>query len=153
MRFNSELNNERVSCLRPDPNAYPKRVVISQKKEPVKIQGNTTKVLFPEPYENAQRYYNRDNFCPPQPPPPEPQPCPHNQQPMFDIKSLLPMLMSGKDIGSMLKNFMPMLGNLGGENLSTIFNLFKPKSKQKTVPCEAVDVSKSKFDKLDFIED
>ena len=109
------------------------------------------KVVFPEPYENATHYYNRNQFSKPTPPEPPSQPEPHNHMP-FDIKSLLPMLMSGKM--DVLKPLMSMFGgNLGGGmDLTKIFELFKPKTKPKKEEKKEEDIS-SKFDDMIIIED
>ena len=156
MKLGNILNPERIKALNIDSNAY-----ISAFK-PKQKNGNTTiqsaeKVVFPEPYENANHYYSRHEFAmPPSSEPHDHQQTQHvsnNIQPMFDIKSLLPMLMSGK-FNDMLKPLMSMFGggNSGsGMDITKIFELFKPKSKQnKSTPEE--DVS-SKFDDFVIIED
>ena len=89
------------------------------------------KVIFPEPYENANGYYNKSQFCPP--PKPEPEQCKHHPvpPPMFDFKALLPMLMSGK-LNEIINPLMSILGGKnGGTDIAKIFELFKPKAKVK----------------------
>ena len=115
---------------------------------------NASKVIFPEPYENMWQYYNKSEFCipPKQEPPPQNNSRPP-QAPMFNLQSLLPMLMGGK-FNDILKPLMGMLGDGGGGGLgdvSKIFELFKPKSKEKSEKKEE-DVS-SKFDDMIIIED
>ena len=147
------LNPERVQALGVEQNAYTNYKNYNVNK--VSTQ-DVSKVIFPEPYENASTHYEKNQFSPPQPPP-QPKPHPHQQSnfPMLDIKSLLPMLMSGKmDI---LKPLMSMLGggnNAGGAgmDLAKIFELFKPKSKTKQEDKKEEDVS-SKFDDMIIIED
>lgn len=153
MNVNDLLNAERVNALGVDPNAYVVKPTPKPKHEPVKTE-NISKVVFPEPYENATPYYNKHEFSPPPPPNIQPQ---QNTQPNapFDFKSLLPMLMSGK-FNDMLKPLMSMMsgGGSGGGlgDISKIFELFKPKAKPKKQEKKEEDVS-SKFDDMIIIED
>lgn len=153
MKIGNLLNNERVKALGVDKNAYPNRM-----NNNVNTQ-HAEKVLFPEAYENASHYYNKNEFSKPSPPEPPPQceqskhSCNHNSMPMFDIKSLLPMLMGGK-FNDMLKPLMAMLGGNGGGgmDMAKIFEMFKPKSKPKQEEKKEEDIS-SKFDDMIIIED
>ena len=163
MRLGNILNQERVRALNGEVNAY-NRVFDIDKKNKVNSQ-SMQKVVFPEPYENARQYYNRNEFgtldseC-------SDQNCncskhgnsnKNNQAnaPMFDMKSLLPMLMSGK-FNDMINPFMSMLGGSkggsGGMDFAKIFELFKPKLKSKKEEKKEEDIS-SKFDDFIIIED
>lgn len=153
MKSRGVFNDERVRALSIDPNAYVRKE--PEKKDNPHIQ-DISKVVFPEPYENAHSYYNRSEFNPP-PPPPAP-PISHNHQPsapMFDIKSLLPLLTQGGGMMDMLKPIISMLsGGKGGENsglgdVSKIFELFKPKTNSKKVENEVEEISK--FDDMNII--
>jgi len=154
MKLDDILNKDRVNAMSCDVNAYA-RYSTQTKQEKVRTQ-QMSKVIFPQPYENASRYYNKTELKSPplsEPPKPNPQQSQNNFQPMFDIKSLLPMLMSGKlDI---LKPLMSMFGggNAGGGlgDMAKIFELFKPKSKTKKE--EKVEDVSSKFDDMIIIED
>lgn len=152
MKLGDVLNNERVSAMRMDKNAY---VYKPTKNENINIQ--TEKVVFPEPYENAGGYYNRNEFNRPNHEEHlsnNNQPYNKNQFPSFDIKSLLPMLMSGK-FNNLLTPLMSMLGGKGvngGMDFAKIFELIKPKSKPKKEEKKEEDIS-SKFDDLIIIED
>lgn len=153
MKLGDVLNNERVNALRTDVNAY---VYKPTKNEKANIQ--TEKVIFPEPYENANKYFNRNEFSRPshdETPHVNNQPCNKNQFPTFDIKSLLPMLMSGK-FNNLLAPLMSMLaggkGGSGGMDFAKIFELIKPKTKPKKEEKKEEDIS-SKFDDLIIIED
>lgn len=166
MKLGNILNDERVSALKNDSNAYV-RAFKSKSKDTVNTQ-SAEKVIFPEPYENAGHYYNKNQFNPP--PPPDP-PCNHEQRhhnqganngggglfnsSMMDMKSLLPMLMSGK-FNDVLKPLMTMFGGSGGASggfdIAKIFELFKPKSKPKKDEKKEEEVS-SKFDDFIIIED
>lgn len=160
MRLSDVLNPDRVRAMNTDPNAYVMKEQPKQQTDTVKAQ-EVEKVLFPEPYENARAYHNHDQFSKP-PPPSQPKPAPsenhpHQNKPMFDMQSLLPMLMSGK-FNDMLKPLMSMFGgggNSGGGlgDITKIFELFKPKSNtKKAEPKEEEDMS-SKFDDMIIIED
>ncbi len=148
MRIGNILNNERVSALGKDVNAYAS--TYNNKSNQVSSQ-TAKKVIFPEPYDNASTYYNKSEFSKPpikEPPANSNKPAP---APMFDIKSLLPMLMSGK-FGDMLKPFMSMIGGGGGGmDIAKVFELFKTKPKVKKEE-ESEQVS-SKFEDLIIIED
>lgn len=178
MNSNNMFNNERVNTLYADPNAYVMKQTINQqfnqnntqyqinkfnqnkanqhqsKLVNQNLQNVNTqtieKVLYPEPYQNASPYYNKYEFAPP-PKPEPPAPPPQNfNQPMFDIKSLLPMLMSGK-MNDMLKPIMSMFGGGNGKGLgdiSKVFELFKPKKKETQE-----EPQKSKFDDMIIIEE
>jgi len=159
MKLENVLNAERVSSLRIDNNAY-SRTFKSQSKESVSTN-SAEKVLFPQAYENAGQYYNKNEFAKPQPPEP-PQNHNHHQNScgaknssMFDIKSILPMLMSGK-FNDLINPFMSMLGGVGkgggGMDFAKIFELFKPKSKPKKEEKNEEEIS-SKFDDFVIIED
>ncbi len=155
MRLKDLLNQERVSALYVEPNAYVPR---GQKVENNRVNTQEVeKVIFPEPYENVSPHYNKHEFYKPAPPEPpkqnQPNPMP---APMFDIKSILPMLMSGK-YNDMLKPIMSMLGGgnsgAGGMgDIAKIFELFKPKPKAKVKQEKDEDIS-SKFDDMIIIED
>ena len=159
MKWENILNNERINALNFDKNAY-----VSAYKTNTKPPQTQTieKVLFPEAYENASQRYNMNNFTRPQmdnkdntnshQQSHQPNNCFH---PMFDMKSILPMLMSGK-FNDMLAPIMSMFGGgsgagKSGMDFAKIFELFKPKSKAKKVEKEE-DVS-SKFDDFIIIED
>ena len=155
MKIGNILNNDRVKALENSSNAY----ILSESKLKNNASAqNMSKVVFPEPYENAGTHYDKHNFNIPTHETPEQNARPPQQnQPIFDIKSLLPMLMSGKF--DMLKPLMSMFGgggtdaNSGLGNISKIFELFKPKSKpQKEKDIKEEDIS-SKFDDMIIIED
>lgn len=157
MRLNNILNAERVNALSVDPNAYIMKTKPKQVEQNPRVNG-IPKVIFPEPYENAGMHYRKNEFSPPpQEPPQPPQHQPQQNMPMFDFKSLLPMLMSGKlDI---LKPLMSMFGGgngggsgVGGMDFAKIFELFKPKAKPKKEEKKEEDIS-SKFDDMIIIED
>jgi len=154
MKIGNILNSDRVNALQSSPNAY----VPSQTKLQ-NVNTQTKRVVFPEPYENAEHYYNKSQFT--KPTPPEPSPVEHRStnNMNFDIKSLLPMLMSGKM--DMLKPLLSMFGGgvgsgvVGGMDFAKIFELFKPKSKPKKdekKETKEEDIS-SKFDDMIIIED
>ncbi len=155
MKSNIVFNNERIQALYNDPYAYVMKTFQQGQNNQSKPQNSSGRVntqaveqvLFPEPYQNATPYYNRRQFAPPPPPEPPTQP-PHNNPPMLDIKSLLPMLMSGK-MNDVLK---PLLNILGGGNglgdISKVFELFKPKKKKENTEKQ----EKSKFDDMIIIE-
>lgn len=161
MRLNQILNKERVQALNVEQNAYinykSQQNKTNQSQNPT-VQ-NISKVIFPEPYENLNTHYSKSDFCLPLKEEPKPNPpCKHqNNSPMFDIKSLLPMLLSGK-FNDILKPLMGMFGNGGGSSggglgdVAKIFELFKPKSKPKKEEKKEEDVS-SKFDDMIIIED
>lgn len=142
MKLGNRLNYERVQTLQTDRNAY---VANMSKKENLSQIQSAEKVIFRQPYENANPYYNKNEFSRPSPPEP-PKPQQTNNMPMFDIKSILPMLMSGKL--DMLKPLLSMFG--GGGEVSKIFELFKPKNKPKKEKEEDV---LSKFEDYIIIED
>ena len=158
MKLGDILNNERVSALGNDRNAYIEKSNIKSDNKGTSIQ-SAQKVLFPEAYENASHYYNKNEFSKPSPPEQSPQceqlkhSCNHNSMPMFDIKSLLPMLMGG-NFNDMLKPLMSMFGGKGGGgmDMAKIFEMFKPKSKSKKEEKKEEDIS-SKFDDMIIIED
>ena len=155
MKLGNILNNERVKSLYAEPNAY---VCNNEKVNNKASIQNASKVVFPEPYENANTHYDKHEFSAPlKEQDNKPNNPPQQNQPMFDIKSLLPMLMSGKlDI---LKPLMSMFGGggldamsgLGG--VSKIFELFKPKPKQKKEDKPQDEDISSKFDDMIIIED
>lgn len=155
MRLSELLNADRVNALQVERNAYIKDIKREIKGDRVTVQ-TPEKVVFPEPYENARPYYNKTEFARPAPPqnPPNQHRSQHSQMSMFDIKSLLPMLMSGKL--DMLKPLMSLFGGSGAESqgmdFAKIFELFKPKSKQKKDITKEEDIS-SKFDDMIIIED
>ena len=142
MKLGNRLNYERVQTLQTERNAY---VMNMPRKENLAQTQSAEKVIFRQPYENANPYYNKNEFCKPIPPEPPKNP-PNNNMPMFDIKSILPMLMSGKF--DMLKPLLSMFG--GGGEMSKIFELFKPKNKPKK---ENDEDSLSKFEDYIIIED
>ena len=154
MRLKDLLNQERVNALYVEPNSY---VASNQIKrtESHNVKAQAEKVIFPEPYENASPHYNKQEFYKPTPPEPQKQNQSHQMPtPMFDMKSILPMLMSGK-FNDVLKPLMSMFGGGGGSGLgdvTKIFELFKPKSKTKTKKEKDEDIS-SKFDDMIIIED
>lgn len=157
MKIGNLLNIDRVNALNIEPNAYiakqPKHIAAERGTSKVNV-ANIPKVIFPEPYENARGYYNKSEFVPPPPPHVEHAPQQHQQSnSMFDIKSLLPMLMSGKL--DMLKPLMSMFGggkSSGLSDIAKIFDIFKPKEKTKNAEKEAEEIS-SKFDDMIIIED
>ena len=67
MRLGDILNNDRVNALQMDRNAYVAGSAQKMKEKDVKAQ-DVEKVIFPEPYENARPYYNRNEFDRPAPP-------------------------------------------------------------------------------------
>ena len=154
MKLGNILDLNRTRELPVDSNAYVKSNKFVNNEKSVKTQ-TADKVIFPEAYENASGYYNKNQFSPP--PKPEPSiPKPqHTPSSMFDIKSLLPMLMGGK-FNDIITPLMSMLsGKSGGMDIAKIFELFKPKStakKEKKVVVEEEDMS-SKFDDMIIIED
>ena len=155
MRLKDLLNQERVSALYVEPNAYVERTEYKSKGRNVMAQ-EVEKVVFPEPYENVSPRYNKHEFYKPEPPEPPKQNQPHQMpMPMFDIKSLLPMLMGGK-FNDLVNPLMSMLGGKsGGMDIAKIFELFKPKTsvkKEKKSIKEEEDMS-SKFDDMIIIED
>ena len=154
MKLGNVLNLDRTRALPTDNNAYVKNSKFVKDDTVAQVQ-SADKVIFPEAYENASGYYNKNQFSPPskaEPNNPKPQ---HAPSPMFDIKSLLPMLMSGK-LNDFINPLMSMLGGKsGGMDIAKIFELFKPKTnvkKEKKVVQEEEDVS-SKFDDMIIIED
>lgn len=171
MKIGNIFNEDRVQALNCGVNAYNK--VYGSDKQKTKTQ-SVEKVLFPQGYENASHYYDKNNFerdrccdiidnergkkdCK------EGSSCncdkKHNggmngNLPMFNIQSLLPMLMSGK-FNDMIKPLMGLLGGnktgAGSFDIAKIFEMFKPKlSVEKKVVEE--DIS-SKFDDFVIIED
>ena len=154
MRSKNIFNLDRVNSLSVEPNAYVMRSVDKKLSNP-QTQG-VSKVVFPEPYENAHSHYSRNEFSPPPPPAPPPQHnCQHQNSPMFDIKSLLPLLTQGGGMMDMLKPIIAMFsggkggGNSGLGDISKIFELFKPKQKAKKVENE--EEKASKFDDMNII--
>ena len=147
MKLDGLLNPDRVNALRADPHAY------VAKTEKVTAQ-EVPKVIFPQPYENAAPYYSKDQFKSYEPPCNEPHAQkPKCNQPMFDIKSLLPMLMSGKM--DMLKPLLSMLGGSNGGGLGDIgkiFELLRPKPKPTKAESQT-ETMPSKFDDMIIIED
>lgn len=152
MKIGNILNNDRVNALNCSPNAYVLRQI-----KPQDVTSQTQKVVFSEPYENAGHYYNKSQFA--KPAPPEPPQVEHRStnNMNFDIKSLLPMLMSGKM--DMLKPLLSMLGGgnnaVGSMDFAKIFELFKPKSKPKKDEKKETkqEEESSKFDDMIIIED
>lgn len=150
MKLSDVLNSERVNSLGIEPNAYATNHYKPPKSNNDKVQtANIPKVIFPEPYENADPYYNKHEFAPPQSPPQQNFQQPN--MPSFDFKSIIPMLMSGKmDI---LKPIMSLFsGGKGLGDLSKIFELFKAKPKQKKEESKQPS-QESKFDDMIIIED
>lgn len=146
MKSKDIFNYERINALGVEPNAYIMKS--DTKKEPQQPQmQNIPKVIFPEPYENASPYYNKQEFNPPPPPPSPPQ----QNSPMFDLKSLLPLL-TQNNMMDIIKPIISMFSGGGNADISKIFELFKPKSKQKKVECKVED-SNSKFDDFNVIID
>ena len=143
---------DRVRALGREPNAYTPTFKPEGQTNNVNTQ-EVEKVIFPEPYENAGTHYNKEEFAKP---PVQEEPHQHNHQqqsPMFDFKSMLPMLMSGK-FNDILKPLMSMFGGSAGGggglgDIAKIFEIFKPKKKKEKTE---EDVS-SKFDDLIIIED
>lgn len=162
MKLGNILNVDRVNALQVDTNAYVAEKNTIHKENKVNTQ-EIQKVIFPEPYENVNPYYTKNDFGKPPPPPiPENHKCNHNHnniypKPMFDVKSLLPMLMGG-NFNDMLKPLMSMFGggNSGSSgigDISKIFELFKPKSKSKIEEKKEDEDISSKFDDMIIIED
>lgn len=167
MKSNNIFNAERVNALYFDKSAYitqnklynsnnqpinrnnlqTSRVfnqnIISSSNNNTKVNTQVIeKVLFPEPYQNSPPHYN-NHFEPPPPPPPPSSPAP---APMFDIKNLLPMLMSGK--ADFLKPIMSLFtGGGAGADVAKIFDIFKSKPKKTEVKEE-----KSKFEDMIIVE-
>ncbi|MFQ6723744.1 MAG: hypothetical protein ACLRFE_00215 [Clostridia bacterium] len=157
MKLNDILNEERVRCLGADKNAYVNSINNNQAKQKgVNVQ-TADKVIFPEPYENARHYYNKSNFNSQQDVNKTEEKTKNNSvnnAPMFDIKSILPMLMGG-NFNNMLSPLMSMLGGgKGGNNfdVAKIFEIFKPKSKQKK-DCNNEEEMSSKFDDFVIIDE
>ena len=154
MQLGRILNLDKTRELPTEYNAYIQHNIGGGKNNNVNMQ-SVEKVIFPEAYENANGYYNKNQFCPP--PKPEPEPCKHHPAPppMFDLKALLPMLMSGK-LNDIVNPLISMLGGKsGGMDIAKIFELFKPKSganKERKKEEKEEDVS-SKFDDMIIIED
>jgi len=163
MKLNGMLNLDRVNSMRVDPNAYIKQSsnLTDSKAKSQQIE----KVLFPQPYQNVSPRYNKQDFYkseaveksqePPQSI--QPQQNAPQQSNIMDLKSILPMIMSGK-FNDMLKPIMSLLGGANGGggigDIAKIFELFKPKQKSKAKK----DISKdedvsSKFDDMIIIED
>ena len=121
----------------------------------VKAQ-NIQKVIFPEPYEQAPLRYSKDEFNSPIKGEQKPSKQPINNNSIFDTKSLLPMLLSGK-FNDILKPVMSMFGisASGGSfgDIAKIFELFKPKSKAKKEEKKDEEDVSSKFDDMIIIED
>ena len=154
MKLGNILNLDRTRALPTDNNAYVQHGKFVSGENIAKVQ-SADKVIFPEAYENASGYYNKNQFSPPprlEHNTPKPQPVQH---PMFDIKSLLPMLLGGK-FNDLVNPLMSMLGGKsGGMDIAKIFELFKPKTsvkKEKKSIKEEEDMS-SKFDDMIIIED
>lgn len=143
MRVENKLNLERVNSLGIEPNAYSNNPIRLDAKK-VETQ-SATKVIFPEPYQNSIGHYDKTEFKRPDPPKPPPPP----PQPMFDIKTLLPMLLSGGNMGEILKPLLSMLGG-GNLDLTKIMDLFKLNKKSKPTPKTE---ETSKFDDFIIIED
>lgn len=158
MKLGNILNQERVNSM-VETNAYN-----TNYKNTAKTQ-SMEKVVFSEPYENANRYYNKNIFSSSPNNCNNDEDCKHRSNstcnnsslnsPMFDIKSILPMLMSGK-FNDMLTPLISMFGGNKGSNsgmdITKIFELFKPKSKQKKEEKKDEEIS-SKFDDFIIIED
>ena len=155
MNLGNKINMERVNTLHNDAKAYYNPQI--ENKDIKAKSMSAQKVVFPEPYENANTYYNRNQFS-----------CKHhddepkhdNHQPIhnmpnFDIKSLLPMLLGGNS-NNLLTPLISMLGGgkgqEGGVDLAKIFELFKPKPKSKPAAKEQKE-EVSKFDDMIIIED
>ena len=154
MKLGNIINLDKTRDLPADNNAYVQHAKFVSDKNFVRRQ-SVDKVLFPEAYENASSYYNKNQFSPP-PKPEQISPQPQQPQPpMFDIKSLLPMLMSGK-FNNLLTPLMSMFGGKSaGVDIAKIFDLFKPKTsikKENKLSKDEDDVS-SKFDDMIIIED
>ena len=154
MKLGNILNLDRTRTLPIDNNAYVQHNKFANGENVVRAQ-TTDKVVFPEAYENANGYYNKNQFCPPPKPEQNPPRLQQSQPPMFDVKALLPMLMSGK-LNDLITPLMSMFGvKSGGMDITKIFELFKPKSstkKEKKVNDNDEEVS-SKFDDMIIIED
>lgn len=163
MKLGNILNQERINALSVESNAYNSTFKYNDKKDNSKTQF-AEKVIFPEGYENANQYYNKNEFTSKKYAE-ENNSCPHcsnNQNnrnnssfSIPDIKSLLPMLMSGK-FNNFLNPLMSMLGgNKGGAgsmDFAKIFDLFKPKNNIKKEDKKQEEVL-SKFDDFVIIED
>lgn len=165
MKAGNIFNENRVNSLRVDSNAYNNGFNGKLGKGDVQKQG-MEKVVFPQPYENVGQYYDRQSFIgkPQQEAPqdcPKDNPCHHGGgSSMFNLQSILPMLMSGK-FNDILKPVMSMFGGGGGGgfDVAKIFELFKPKAKKSStnkeekVDGETVVDDVSKFDDFIIIED
>ncbi len=159
MKIENLLNDERVNSLRFDKNAYIQK---QEKQKECTSCGNAEKVIFPQPYENANNYYNKNQFncCDNSNEKESKQDCDckcknnsFHKGSGFNIQSLLPMLMGGK-FNDMLNPVMSLLGQSkgGGMDFAKIFELFKPKSKVKKED-EKEDDKSSKFEDFIIIED
>lgn len=144
MRVENKLNLDRVNALGVEPNAYSGNPINIHSPK-IETQ-SATKVIFPEPYQNSIGYYNKTEFKRPEPPKPT---CP-SQQPVFDFKSLIPMLLSGGNLGEMIKHLLSMLGR-GNMDIAKIMDLFKFGKKSKPATNEQPETSK--FDDFIIIED
>lgn len=154
MKLGNILNLDRTRELPMDNNAYVKHGKFVSGESVARAQ-SVDKVVFPEAYENASGYYNKNQFCPPPKLEQNPPRLQQSQPAMFDIKSLLPMLMSGK-LNDLITPLMSMFGGKsGGMDIAKIFDIFKPKSstkKEKKVNDNDEEMS-SKFDDMIIIED
>lgn len=149
MRLGDVLNNERVSALRCEPNVC--NNCADKNKE---SKGRSAEyVMFPQGYENAGQHYDKSRFSHSKEEEPckKVENCKSNSSPMFNMGSVLPMLMGG-GFGEILKPLMGLLGGGGGADVTKIFELFKPKQKQKKEEVKEEDFS-SKFDDMIIIED
>lgn len=156
MKLDNMLNVERVSALRVDGNAY----INNNKSEQNKVGvSSAEKVIFPQPYENAGNYYNKNNFssnyasqnCN------EKSDCEKNKNFSsnrgFNFQSVLPMLMGGQ-FNDILKPLMSMFGGkTGSMDFAKIFELFKSKPKSKSKTVENKNEELSRFDDFIIIED
>ena len=158
MKLGNVLNDDRVKSLRMDQNAYTNTYKSKADTKNVNIQ-RAEKVLFPQPYENASAYYNRKQFSPLLDDDCKKDNCDAKSKsssqtnPMFDVRSLLPILAGGK-FNDMLNPLISMIGggaNKGGFDFAKIFELLKPKKNTQKEKKEE-DIS-SKFDDFVVIED
>lgn len=119
-----------------------------------KVQ-SINKVVFPEAYSNAEKYYDKTQFYVPQGSENNAHDNKVKQSPMFDIKALIPMLMGGK-FNDLIAPLMSMIGGKSkGIDIAKIFELFKTKpsnKNEKQERKESEDIS-SKFDDMIIIED
>lgn len=126
-----------------DPNAFIKRDVVKREPKQKVDLAHIEKVFYPQPYENAPRYFEKKGSCPPQS---QPQPAP-SQRPFFDINKLLPLLSGKGNLSSILPNILANLG-VNKDILPFLNNFNKPKTVESKVVENFDDNSISKYEKV-----